>query len=52
MGFGHCGFEILVIMQLLHGADIVSHFKQMRGKAVAKGIRADRLMDLEFLGLG
>lgn len=38
--------DILVPQQLLPGGDIVSRFKQMRGKAVAEDVRVDRLIDL------
>lgn len=42
MGVDHGGADILVPEQLLNGADVVTVFKQVGGKAVAKGVAGDR----------
>jgi len=48
MGIDHCGFDILVTEKFLHGADIISCFKQVSGKAMAEGMWADIFMNSCF----
>ena len=46
----HGGGDIFVPKQILDGADIVAGFKQMGGKAVAKGMATDRFGEVGGLG--
>jgi hypothetical protein len=46
MGIDHRGFDILVPQQLLHGTVVVTGLQQVGGKAMAKGVRANRFIDL------
>lgn len=39
----HCGLYIAVAEELLDGADVVACRKQVRGEAMAQGVRTDRL---------
>ena len=48
MGIDHCGFDILMTKKFLNGADIIACFKQVSGKAMAKGVRADIFMNSCF----
>jgi hypothetical protein len=48
MGIDHCGFNILVTEKFLHGADIITCFKQVSGKAMAEGMWADIFMNSCF----
>lgn len=41
MGIDHRGFDIFVPQQFLHRADVIPRFQEMRGKTVAKGVRAN-----------
>ena len=41
----HRCFDILMTQQFLDGADVVSVFEQVCGKAVAEGVRGDALGD-------
>jgi hypothetical protein len=41
----HRGLHILVPQQFLHGADVITILKQVRGKAVAKGVAAYPFLD-------
>jgi len=45
MGVNHGGFDILVPEKLLYRSDIVAVFKEVGGEGMAKGVRADRLVD-------
>jgi hypothetical protein len=48
MGIDHGGLHILMAQQLLHGADIIACFKQVSGKAMAEGMRANIFMNSCF----
>ena len=39
------GGHLLVAQQLLHRPDVVTRLDQMRGKRMAQGVRAQRLVD-------
>ena len=46
VGVDHGGLHVLVAEQLLDSADVVAAFEEMGGKAVAEGMRGDRLVHL------
>jgi len=48
MGIDHCGFNILVTEKFLHGADIISGFQEVSGKAMAEGVQANIFMNSCF----
>jgi hypothetical protein len=50
MSVDHGGFDILVPLQFLHGAEFITRFVQVRGKAVAERVRADRVECLVLCG--
>lgn len=46
----HGGFNIFVAEEFLHGADVVTVFKKVRGKGMAKGVGADPFGNPRLLG--
>ena len=45
VGVDHGGLDVLVAQQFLDGANIVTRFKQVGGKAMAEGVTTGALVD-------
>ena len=48
MRIDHCGFDILVTEQFLHGADIITGFQEVCGNTMAEGVQANIFMNSCF----
>jgi len=45
MGVDHGGVDVFVTEEFLHCSQVIAVFKQVRGKAVPKGVHCGRLRD-------
>jgi hypothetical protein len=49
MGIDHGGFDIFMPQEFLDCADIIAILKEMGGKAMAKGVTANLLVDFSLV---
>jgi len=50
VGVDHCGFQVFVPEQFLHGADVSALFQQVGGEAVAQCVALNVLVDPGSIG--